>query len=57
MSDIDEFEHQLQQEALEKTRQEDTGKKSKVDPDGTEYDWDEEKQAWFPKVWCFYTFY
>ena len=47
----DEFEEQLRQEAAEKQRKTDiTEGKIKVDPDGTAYDWDEAKKAWFPRV-------
>ena len=50
MSD-DEFELQLQQEAEERERNEKLkAGKVKVDPDGTVYEWDEEKKAWFPRV-------
>lgn len=40
------FEAQL---ALEKAEEE-KKKKTKVDEDGTEYEWDDKKQAWFPKI-------
>ena len=50
MNDIDEFQHQLQQEAAERANAEGTTTRARVDPDGTEYEWDEEKKAWFPKV-------
>ena len=53
MSDIDEFEHQLKQEELERSKAEEGASRTKVDPDGTEYEWDDDKKAWFPKV-CFY---
>ena len=50
MSD-DEFANQLQQEAEERERNERLkAEKVKVDPDGTVYEWDEDKKAWFPKV-------
>ncbi|XP_033740770.1 HIV Tat-specific factor 1-like [Pecten maximus] len=38
------FEAQLAQEEEQKKR------KTKVDEDGTEYEWNDEKQAWFPKI-------
>ncbi|CAH1799935.1 unnamed protein product [Owenia fusiformis] len=44
----DDFEAQLRQEALEKDRIEHT--RIRTDSDGTQYEWDEEKQAWFPKI-------
>ena len=52
MSDID-FEEQLELERLEQERKAKLAKESKeerVDPDGTVYEWDTEKKAWFPKV-------
>ena len=51
MGDID-FEEQLELERLEKERLEKEGDhpKEKVDPDGTVYEWDAAKKAWFPKV-------
>ena len=54
MGDID-FEEQLEQERLarelEEQRQADTQHQTRTDPDGTVYEWDIEKKAWFPKVW------
>ena len=42
------FEEQL---ALEKAEDEKKkAAKTKTDEDGTEYEWDETKKAWFPKV-------
>ena len=52
MGDID-FEEQLELERLdrEKKQKEAEGPPSvKVDEDGTTYEWDPEKKAWFPKV-------
>lgn len=60
--DIDDFEYQLAQEAKEKALKsgpvsggdEASGERrqgtTRLDPDGTVYEWDEEKQAWFPKI-------
>ena len=49
MSDEDiTFEEQLRLEALEKEKK--AHQKTRVDEDGTEYEWDEKKRAWFPKV-------
>ena len=49
MSDEEfDFEEQIRLEAEEKKKAART--KTKVDEDGTEYEWDEAKQAWFPKV-------
>ena len=48
MSDLEDFEEQIR---LEKLASEAAAKlKTKKDDDGTEYEWDESKQAWFPKV-------
>jgi len=53
MGDID-FEEQL---ALEKLDQEKKEKEKqgppgvKTDTDGTKYEWDPDKRAWFPKVY------
>ncbi|XP_060084348.1 HIV Tat-specific factor 1-like [Ylistrum balloti] len=41
------FEAQLVQEKIEEEQKK---RKTKVDDDGTEYEWNEEKQAWFPKI-------
>ncbi|XP_045197517.1 HIV Tat-specific factor 1-like isoform X2 [Mercenaria mercenaria] len=52
MGDID-FEEQLELEKLEqehKAKLAKEGKGERVDPDGTVYEWDTEKQAWFPKI-------
>lgn len=52
MGDID-FEEQLELERLdrEKKEKEQEGPPGvKTDPDGTTYEWDPEKKAWFPKV-------
>ena len=52
MGDID-FEEQLEQERiareLEEQRRTETGQ-TRTDPDGTVYEWDVEKKAWFPMV-------
>jgi HIV Tat-specific factor 1 len=55
MGDID-FEEQLELERLEherKVKLEKDNKGERVDPDGTVYEWDTEKKAWFPKVIIF----
>ncbi|KAL3882632.1 hypothetical protein ACJMK2_028956 [Sinanodonta woodiana] len=47
------FEEQLKQEELAKQKEEnkdELGPKARVDPDGTEYEWDPDKKAWFPKI-------
>ena len=50
MEDED-FEEQLKQEELHKLKEEDrVDGKTYKDKDGTEYEWDEAKKAWFPKV-------
>lgn len=52
MGDID-FEEQLELERLEherKVKLEKDNKGERVDPDGTVYEWDTEKKAWFPKI-------
>lgn len=47
MSDEEfDFEEQIRLEKEEKLK----AAKRRVDEDGTEYEWDEAKQAWFPKV-------
>ncbi|KAI0236713.1 hypothetical protein LSAT2_012746 [Lamellibrachia satsuma] len=57
--DDEDFEHQLQQEADERQRQDDGGSDSgnainsgatRVDEDGTVFEFDMEKRAWFPKT-------
>lgn len=53
MADNEDFEKQLKLEELEKVKQENadiTDPYTYTDPDGTVYEWDHEKQAWFPKV-------
>ncbi|XP_061169553.1 HIV Tat-specific factor 1-like [Saccostrea echinata] len=42
------FTEQLELEELERKKKE--GALTKTDEDGTVYDWDEEKRAWFPKI-------
>lgn len=42
------FEEQLKLEELEKRKRD--GTLTKKDPDGTVYEWDDDKKAWFPKV-------
>ena len=32
------------------SKESDSGPRVYTDPDGTEYEWDDEKRAWFPKV-------
>ncbi|KAL4232710.1 HIV Tat-specific factor 1 [Mactra antiquata] len=53
MGDID-FEEQLELERLEREKREKLSSSSrpteKIDPDGTAYEWDADKQAWFPKI-------
>lgn len=48
-----EFEEQLRMQKLYDKRNEDGSDPfTYTDPeDGTVYDWDQEKKAWFPKVW------
>lgn len=47
----DEFEQQLKLEAKEKEKQSGSDPYTYVDPnDGTVYEWDVEKKAWFPKL-------
>lgn len=51
----DEFEYQLQaqKEFLEGKKPQQLEGYTYVDPsDGTVYEWDSEKRAWFPKVGC-----
>ena len=49
MAEEDDFERQLQLEKEEQSKIEQGY--TYTDPsDGTEYEWDAEKQAWFPKV-------
>lgn len=50
---MDDFEYQLhaEQEEREGTRTEAASTKTYVDPnDGTVYEWDDERNGWFPKV-------
>ena len=50
---MDEFEYQLraEQEEQEGKRKEECSTKTYVDPsDGTVYEWDNERNGWFPKV-------
>lgn len=53
MGDID-FAEQLEQERiareLEEQRRAETQHLTRTDPDGTVYEWDVEKKAWFPKI-------
>ena len=50
MEDIG-FEEQLKQEELQKEKEEEEGERENYkDKDGVEYEWDEKKKAWFPKV-------
>jgi hypothetical protein len=49
----DDFARQLRLEKEEMMRKEAAAKiekKTKIDPDGTEYEWDPEIKGWFPKV-------
>ena len=50
------FEDQIRLEEIEKEREKDEGTdvlgqaRTRKDDDGTEYEWDTHKKAWFPKV-------
>ncbi|XP_039260881.2 17S U2 SnRNP complex component HTATSF1-like [Styela clava] len=46
----EEFQRQIELQKEENTLEEGGGAKVKVDEDGTEYEWDEKKKAWFPKL-------
>lgn len=49
----DDFVKQLELEELEKKRKQNSSEKDPyiyTDPDGAVYEWDSDKQAWFPKV-------
>lgn len=46
----EEFQRQIELQKEETAREEVEGPKVKVDEDGTEYEWDEKKKAWFPKL-------
>ena len=50
--EVDEFEAQLRQEQAAKAETNEIIEHGRVrkDEDGTEYEWDAEKKAWFPKV-------
>ena len=54
----DEFAFQLEQQKIEEerlTKREVGGSNTYTDPsDGTVYEWDASKRAWFPKVRCGY---
>lgn len=57
----EDFVRQLELEELEKKKSENSGETSDpytyVDPnDGTVYEWDIEKKAWFPKVMNLFIF-
>lgn len=54
MSEDITFEEQLRLEALEEEQK--VNQKTRIDEDGTEYEWDEKKRAWFPKVSSFILF-
>lgn len=56
MEDIG-FEEQLKQEEIQKLKEEESRDKTYKDKDGTEYEWDEAKKAWFPKVIILYNKY
>ena len=54
--DEEEFEEQLRQEKLEAERSAESKEviehgRVKVDEDGTEFEWDAQQKAWFPKVY------
>ena len=53
-----EFMEQLRMQELYGQRKDDgSDPNTYTDPeDGTMYDWDHEKKAWFPKVWLFFFF-
>jgi hypothetical protein len=56
----DDFARQLRLEKEEMLRKEEADKvekKTKIDPDGTEYEWDPEVKGWFPKVSLIIIFY
>jgi hypothetical protein len=46
----DDFRRQLRLEKEEAERV--AKKKTRIDPDGTEYEYDEQVKGWFPKVWA-----
>lgn len=46
--DEDDFKRQLRLEKEEEERR--LKKKTRIDPDGTEYEYDEQVKGWFPKV-------
>ncbi|KAI8498377.1 HIV Tat-specific factor 1 [Branchiostoma belcheri] len=47
----EDFEFQLQQEEIQRRHQEEGDPFTYTDPnDGTVYEWDQQKQAWFPKI-------
>lgn len=50
--EVDEFEAQLRQEKASKAETNEIIEHGRVrkDEDGTEYEWDAQKKAWFPKV-------
>ena len=48
MAEYADFEEQLRMEEKEKSKE--TAKKTRKDEDGTVYEFDEEKKAWFPKI-------
>lgn len=60
MEDDQDFEFQLQQEALEATKKKENDAKNNIttlenphiyrDLDGTEFEWDHTRKAWFPKI-------
>ena len=50
-TDIDEFEFQLRaQQQFQKTHESSDGQTYTDPTDGTVYEWDSQKKAWFPKV-------
>jgi RNA recognition motif-containing protein len=47
----DDFEYQLEQESIEKEAKSGVNSKAYIDPnDGTEYEWNQSMNAWFPKI-------
>ena len=50
-TDIDEFQFQLSaQQQFQKTQESSDGQTYTDPTDGTVYEWDSQKRAWFPKV-------
>ena len=47
---MEEFEEQLRLEKLADQKTDNNEIRTRTDSDGTVYEWDSEKKAWFPKV-------